>query len=821
MEKQKMATAFRARLVTMLAVLLTATGFASTPSSGAINTPTSDTFGVKQTINYSGGPIANGLVGDVIVANTATFTCKNANPPTACDWFDLDVNVPASFYSNHIGLLQIHVTWQPTVAGTDPALNDLDMYIVDSNNNNVAESIDSNQPALGNDKAEETVALFDPKPGHYRILVVGSTVVTPVPQYNASVTYSLVQAPTPPAATSSIFQNFVPPLPANAGDTRMGTGEGEPSIGVNLSTGNAMVQSGLETIRMTFNDSTYPSTATWTDVGSLITSTISLDPILWTDPRTNRTFVSQLMGGCSLMAWTDDDGNTWTQSPIGCGEGTGIDHQTVGGGPFASPLTSTDVVGHYPDSVVYCAQAVADAQCAMSTNGGLVFGPGIPTYELLDCDGLHGHIRVGPEGNLYLPNVSCGGGAAMIVSKDNGLTWTISHLPNSTVNPFGGTSDPWIDVAQDGTVYYGWADGDGHARVAVSHDAGASWVNVFDAGAQVGVVNTEFAAVAAGDPNRAAFSFLGTNTPGDTQSSTFAGDWYLYVSYTYDGGNTWTTYNATPNDPVQRGCVWNGGGGNPCRNLLDFNGITIDKVGRVLVTYTDGCIDDPLDASVRCVSGPDYSKSVLTSVVRQNAGLGLYGAYDGKIFKTAPGAPVLSGLAGNAVNHLTWVDGSDGNSAVTKHGVYRYDAAGVQTLIATLGAAATSYDDKAVTNGVAYGYRVTASNAVGESQKSNEVVLTPSNASAPSAPQNLAAKAKHGGVMLTWGTPASSGTAKITGYKVYRGTAAGAETFLASSSKLNYNDTDAASGTTYYYYVTAVNAVGESAKSNEVSAQPK
>ncbi|NPA75423.1 MAG: peptidase S53, partial [Euryarchaeota archaeon] len=40
-------------------------------------------------------------------------------------------------------------------------------------------------------------------------------------------------------------------------------------------------------------------------------------------------------------------------------------------------------------------------------------------------------------------------------------------------------------------------------------------------------------------------------------------------------------------------------------------------------------------------------------------------------------------------------------------------------------------------------------------------------------------------------------------------------------STLTYKDTSVTNGVTYYYYVTAVNSVGESPKSNEVSATPK
>ena len=54
---------------------------------------------------------------------------------------------------------------------------------------------------------------------------------------------------------------------------------------------------------------------------------------------------------------------------------------------------------------------------------------------------------------------------------------------------------------------------------------------------------------------------------------------------------TWTTVNATPNDPVQSMTgVWQQGGSHDDRNLLDFNEITVDDRGRVLYGYSDGCV---------------------------------------------------------------------------------------------------------------------------------------------------------------------------------------------------------------------------------------
>jgi hypothetical protein len=100
---------------------------------------------------------------------------------------------------------------------------------------------------------------------------------------------------------------------------------------------------------------------------------------------------------------------------------------------------------------------------------------------------------------------------------------------------------------------------------------------------------------------------------------------------------------------------------------------------------------------------------------------------------------------------------------------------------------------------------------------------TVSGATAPSAPQNLSADSAHGrGVRLTWTPPSNDGGSAITGYNVYRGNSAGSEVFLAAVGNLTtYKDTATSRGTTYYYFVTAVNAIGESPASNGASATAK
>jgi hypothetical protein len=198
-----------------------------------------------------------------------------------------------------------------------------------------------------------------------------------------------------------------------------------------------------------------------------------------------------------------------------------------------------------------------------------------------------------------------------------------------------------VSAGKDGTLYYGYADGTGRAKIAVSRDRGKTWTRSIDASGAYGVRNTEFAEVIAGDGNRAAFAFLGTTTRGSTQTSsfmkskdgtTFVGDaWHMYVAMTYDRGRHWSTVEVAPKDPVQRGCIWNSGGSVPCRNLLDFNDITITKHGKVLVALADGCLGPKLDAKANCIDSRKVSSNTYTqhgAVVRQTSGRGLFAKSD-------------------------------------------------------------------------------------------------------------------------------------------------------------------------------------------------
>jgi fibronectin type 3 domain-containing protein len=177
-----------------------------------------------------------------------------------------------------------------------------------------------------------------------------------------------------------------------------------------------------------------------------------------------------------------------------------------------------------------------------------------------------------------------------------------------------------------------------------------------------------------------------------------------------------------------------------------------------------------------------------------------------------PPAPAgLAATAGNGKVTLSW----NASTGATSYNVYRSTTSGGETLLAS-GDTSISYTDNAVTNGTTYYYEVKAVNSAGASGFSNEVSATP-QVSAPPAPTGLAATAGNGQVTLGWN--ASSGA---TSYNLYRGTASGAETLLASGlTGTSFTDTSVVNGTTYYYIVRAVNAGGTSTASNEASATPQ
>jgi PKD domain/BNR repeat-like domain/PKD-like domain/Fibronectin type III domain len=679
--------------------------------------------------NVTGLESLLGLVGLGVSTPTCTSTATlpgGALSVNQCDFFNLTVNAPTLAGADNV---QVTVSWPDANNPLDQS--EFDLFVYDSSNNPIA---------VANVGTASPRVVTIPVPAglaHYTVQVVPFN-----PEgFSYTATIALVPKPafTPPAPDPSAarFHTFLSP-------PGLGENAGEPSIGVDWNPnvpslkhgtvnqgGVTFFQSGPNTLRISFDDCSSPAGHLWEDVSTpFVQQFVFSDPIGYVDSTTGRVFSMDLIGfeGNSFLAYSDDDGNTWTPAQGG-GIPGGPDHETLGGGPFASPLPNPGPV--YPHAVYYSAQDIApEAQCSRSDDGGLTFGAGVPIYQTPECvanGSIHGHVKVGPDGTVYIASGSCSAGPGAAKSTDNGITWTFVGPPNQSDYQF---LDPSVAIDAAKNVYLIWLDGNtNHPYVSVSNDAGATWSAPYDVGAPFGIQNADFVISTAGDAGRAAVGFVGATQIGNPQTAVFPGIWNLYIATTYDGGRTWTTENVTPNDPVQLGCIWTGGGSNPCRNLLDFNDMHVDSQGRIEVAFAKGCL-----ASANCSlataaqHGPPYGESVASkaAVARQSGGKPLFAAFDPPA-QTVPGNPKLDAASIDPITGhvlLSWEAPDNGGSPLTEYTIYRGTSPGTEAFYATISASSTSFVDSNVAANTAYTYAVTATNGVGTSGHCGEVTAT-------------------------------------------------------------------------------------------------
>jgi hypothetical protein len=422
--------------------------------------------------------------------------------------------------------------------------------------------------------------------------------------------FTFTLAPPPSGTTSGAFAVY--PAPSRFVDAH---GPNETSIGLSANGTDAMFLMNRSTAHVTFDDSVSPAAATWNDVSYPLTSIETLDPYLYTDPVTGRTFELQETGDNSLLAFTDDHGAHWTPAatPVSA---PSFDHESMGGGPYAAGSSAPS--NPYGRALYYCAQGDFVGQCARSDNGGQTWGAPVPfTTATSACAPSHGRVTVGPDGTVYVPVAHCGtSGQGVFVSRDNGSTWKQVLVPGTTA----GHSDPAIAIDKGGKVYEAAASG-GTLVVSTSSDSGSTFGRPVDVGAVAGVRNAEFAMATAGDAGRAAVAFYGTPTGGDDQADGFTGAWHIFVGITTNGGQTWTVTDVTGSDPVQRGLICMSG--IECtngRNLLDFQSIGVDRDGRVLVGFADGCTSAGCIAANGKNNVDADSSDSLGTIARQTSG---------------------------------------------------------------------------------------------------------------------------------------------------------------------------------------------------------
>jgi len=178
-----------------------------------------------------------------------------------------------------------------------------------------------------------------------------------------------------------------------------------------------------------------------------------------------------------------------------------------------------------------------------------------------------------------------------------------------------------------------------------------------------------------------------------------------------------------------------------------------------------------------------------------------------------PATPTgLMATAANAQVSLTWA----ASATATSYNVKRSTTTGgPYTKISS--PTATNFTDINLTNGATYFYVVSAVNATGESANSAQTSAAPvALTQPPAAPTGLIATGGNSQVSLSW--TASSGAIS---YHLKRSTTTGGPyTQVSAPTTTSFTDTGLTNGTTYFYVVSALNAVGESANSAQASATP-
>ncbi len=723
--------------------LLALISFAATPPSGTL----SDTNPV---LNYEAGPFTQSNPTPILLVDSGPRCNGNANP---CDNYDLTLSLPAGYSTLHPNAsLKVTASWTDTGSGQ----SDYDLYVFKGVVPTTSGSRSADyQSASGNNPEIASVApLLDGSPQKYTIKIVPYQATREV----VRVRIELIEGAggggggggsfggaDPTAPGKPRYQIFVPPVGSSAEAS-----SGEFNIGFNLATGRIMTMNTGPIWRLTPPEIAAPPTrptalpecceALWQDRSAVSTNT-GLDPILWTDRNTGRTFASNSTAGANAAyAYSDNDGDFWV--PAGIAPASGADHQTIGTGNYPLALAALGTAlngGHF---VLYCSQDLVGSLCQRSDDKGQIYGPAVPatgpgTNSPKGCGGLHGHVHIAPNGTAWLPDKSCGDKAGGGISLDAGTTpWTEFQVfglndvnggaPFTSV-PQSNGADPSVAIDTDSRAYYAYVNSEasgteGHVHVAVSENNGTTWVRDVDIGAFHGIKNAAHVEAVGGSSGRAAVGFFGTNIAGDYQANSFPGKWYVFISTTYDGGRTWTTVNATPNDPVQSmSGIWQRGGSQQDRNTLDFNEVTVDAKGRVLYGYSDGCV------TAGCIAGTSANDfTAHMRVARQTGGKTIFAANDGMTDTTVPllpKPPCLSGTRSTSASLLSWKVPDNGGSDIVNYKIFRSNTAGAEVFIGQTGNASPTYRDLNLPADAHLFYRVLAINAVGESQLSNEIDL--------------------------------------------------------------------------------------------------
>ena len=244
------------------------------------------------------------------------------------------------------------------------------------------------------------------------------------------------------------------------------------------------------------------------------------------------------------------------------------------------------------------------------------------------------------------------------------------------------------------------------------------------------------------------------------------------------------------------------------RSLDNVSWSVLINTGTTSVTYTDTGLNTPQTYYYRVSATSGYGTGAASNMASA-------------IASDVPDQ--VTGLTGTALPSaeikLDWTTPANNGYQISGYLIERSTDGGATwgTLVADTQSQAITYTDTALTIGNTYNYRVAAINAVGTGTVSSDVAVVAGDI--PSQVTLVVTAQPSSIIELTWTAPASNGYA-LTGYAIERSTDGTNWSPLttAVASAVSYTDSGLTNGDTYYYRITAINAIGNSLWSAAQSA---
>jgi len=467
---------------------------------------------------------------------------------------------------------------------------------------------------------------------------------------------------------------------------------------------------------------------------------------------------------------------------------------TVSDGVLTASGTFILTVNAVNDPPVATAQPVttADDTAKAITLTGTDIEGSLLTYAIVTWPS-HGTLAGTAPNVIYTPAVSYSGSDSFTFTTNDGTATSVPAPVNITVT----ATKPGIPTGVTGVA--------GSSQVTVRFtdpvSNGGSPITSYKATSSPGGITATGAAspiVVAGLTPLTAYTFTvtATNAIGSTTSAPSA---------------TAVTPYTIPGPPI----IGTATAGN-AQVTVTFSKPLSDG-GSPITTYTvystDGSFSATGTGSPLTVAGLTNGKSYAFNVVGRNlAGRGYFSGTLTATPATVPGAPTsVTAVRGNAQATVTFTaPASNGGSAITSYKATSspggFTATGTASPLTVTG----------LTNGTAYTFTVTATNAAGTSAPSAaSAAVTP--ATQPGPPIMGAATAGNAQVTVTFTAPLSNGGSPITTYTVYS-TAGG---FSATGAASPLTVTGLTNGTAYTFYVMARNDTGRGgASANSSTVTP-